>query len=307
VSAPRAWSRRRVLRACAALPWLSAACGDRSPRAVADTGTPRVASQTVLADEVLWDLGPTVHPIVVAVSPMADDPRYSRVVGAWPPELPRAAGTSEALLALMPTLVVLASFTAPETRQLLEQAGLRTLVLDRFDGFEDYRANVRAIAAAVQATAEGERVITEFDARLATLRLEPRARPRVVSWNEGSVPAAGTTFDDAAAAAGWINLPAQEGRRGHLQVSVEQLVAWDPDAIVVPCGASSGEADDATAQGSACAEAAADLSALPGLRATRAAREGAVIGVPSYALYSTGSAMLDIVQRLRDAHPEGRA
>jgi ABC-type Fe3+-hydroxamate transport system substrate-binding protein len=304
VSASRAWSRRRALRACAALPWLAAACGDRSPRAVADGGTPRIASQTVLADEVLWDLGPTVHPIVVAVSPMADDPRYSRVVGRWPPEIPRAAGTSEALLALMPTLVVLASFTAPETRQLLEQAGLRTLVLDRFDGFDDYRTNVRAIAAAVQAAAEGERVVAEFDARLATLRLEPGARPRVVSWNEGSVPAAGTTFDDAAAAAGWINLPAQEGRRGHLQVSVEQLVAWDPDALVVPCGPASG---DATAQGPACAEAAAELAALPGLRATRAARAGAVIGVPSHALYSTGTAMLDIVQRLRDAHPEGRA
>ena len=33
--------------------------------------------------------------------------------------------------------------------RLLEQAGLRTLVLERFDGFDDYRANVRAIAAAV--------------------------------------------------------------------------------------------------------------------------------------------------------------
>lgn len=293
-----------MLRACAALPWLCTACGDRASRTTADGSSPRIASQTVLADEVLWDLGPTVHPIVVAVSPMADDPRYSRVVGQWPPEIQRAAGTSEALLALRPTLVVLASFTAAETRQLLEQAGLRTLVLERFDGFEDYRANVRAIAAAVGAAEEGERVIAEFDARLAALRLEPGVRPRVVSWNEGSVPAAGTTFDDAAAAAGWINLPAQEGRRGHLQVSVEQLVAWDPDAIVVPCGAAPG---DAKAQGSACSEAAAEIAELPGLRATRAARAGAVIGVPSYALYSTGTAMLDIVQRLRDAHPEGRA
>jgi ABC-type Fe3+-hydroxamate transport system substrate-binding protein len=119
----------------------------------------------------------------------------------------------------------------------------------------------------------------------------------VVSWNEGSVPAAGTTFDDAATAAGWIDLPAQEGRRGPLQVSVEQLVAWDPDAIVVPCGS----ADTAS-----CTHAAAELAARPGLRATRAAREGAVIGVPSHALYSTGAAMLELVERLRDAHPEGR-
>jgi iron complex transport system substrate-binding protein len=290
-----------VLQACGAWPWLAggawlaSACGRGGSRAAAQSGAPRVASQTVLADEVLWDLGPAVRALVVAVSTMADDPRYSRVVGLWPPAIPRAAGTSEALIALVPTLVVLASFTAPETRRLLEQAGLRTLVLERFDGFADYRANVRAIAAAVEARDAGERVVAELDGRLAALRLDPAVRPRVVSWNEGSVPAAGTTFDDAAVAAGWSNLPALEGRRGHLQVSVEQLVAWDPDAIVVPCGEAS------------CRQAAAEIATRPGLRATRAAREGAVIGVPSHALYSTGAAMLEVVQRLRDAHPESRS
>jgi len=303
VSSGPGWSRRRALGALGLLP-LASACGRRA----APTGTtadgPRVASQTVLADEVLWDLGQAVHPMVVAVSPMADDPRYSRVAGRWPSAVPRAAGTSEVLLALQPTLVILASFTAPETLRLLAQAGLPTLVLDRFDGFEDYRANVRAIAAAVGAAEAGERVVAEFDGRLATLRLQPAVRPRVVSWNEGSVPAASTTFDDIAQAAGFVNLPAQEGRRGHLQVSLEQLVAWDPDVIVASCGPASA-GDEAGA--AACREAAAELAERPGLRATQAAREGAVIGVPSSALYSTGAGMLDAVERLRDAHPERRS
>lgn len=288
IERPR-WSRRRMLAACGLVPLL--ACGDRAPRATPTDGAPRVASQTVLADEVLWDLGPAVHGRVVAVSPMADDVRYSRVAQQWPPEIPRAAGTSEALIALAPSLVILASFTAPETRRLLEHAGLRTLVIERFDGFMDYRANVRAIAAAVDAAPEGERVVAQFDARLAALRLEPAVRPRVVSWNEGNVPAAGTTFDDVARAAGFRNLPAEEGRRGHLQVSVEQLVAWDPDAIVVPC------------ERSRCAASAAELADRPGLRSTRAAREGAILGIPSRDLYSTGAGMLDAVEHLRAAHP----
>lgn len=290
---PPGWSRRRALGALGLAPLL-AACGDRAARPVAADGTPRVASQTVLADEVLWDLGPAVQAVVVAVSPMADDARYSRVVDRWPAALPRAAGTSEALLALVPTLVILASFTAPETRRLLEQAGLATLVLERFDGFDDYRANVRAIAAAVAAVEAGLRVVAEFDERLATLRLAASVRPRVVSWNEGSVPAAGTTFDDIATAAGYTNLPAHEGRRGHLQVSLEQLVAWDPDVVVVPCDAA------------ACGEAAAELAARPGLGATRAVREGHVVGVPSPALYSTGAGMLDAVERLAAAPPGPR-
>jgi iron complex transport system substrate-binding protein len=296
------WSRRRVLLASGLSPlW---ACGERAPRAITTDGPPRVASQIVLADEVLWDLGPDVRATVIAVSPMADDPRYSRMAGIWPPEVPRAAATSEALLALAPTLVILASFTAPETRHLLEQAGLRTLVLARFEGFADYRANVRAIAAAVYAPEAGERSISAFDARLATLHIDPPVRPRVISWNEGSVPGAGTSFDDVAVAAGFTNLAAEAGRRGHVQVSLEQLVAWDPDVLVVPCDAEGGDHEGPPNR--ACADAAAELTDRPGLRALRAVREGAVIGVPSHELYSVGAGMLDTVQRLRDAHPGGQ-
>lgn len=271
--------------------WPLFACGDRAQRAPAASDAPRIASQTVLADEVLWDLGPSVHPAVVAVSPMADDVRYSRVVQRWPPAVPRAAGTSEALLALAPSLVIVASFTAVETRRLLEHAGVEMLVLERFDGFSDYRANVRAIAAAARAPEAGERLVEQLDARLAALRWQPDVRPRVVSWNEGNVPAASTTFHDVAEAAGYRNLPAEQGGTGHLQVSVEQLVTWDPDVIVVPCDAAR------------CEEAVAELAARPGLRATRAAREGRVIGVPSRALYGTGAGMLDAVEHLRAAHP----
>lgn len=241
---------------------------------------------------MLWDLGPAAHEIVVAVSSMADDVRYCRVAHKWPTALPRAAGTSEALLALAPNLVIVASFTAAETRRLLERAGLRTLVLETFDGFADYRANVRAIAEAIELPEAGEHLVADFDARLAALTVTAQGGPRVVSWNEGSVPGAGTTFDDAATAAGYRNVPTLQGRPGHLQIGIEQLLAWDPDVIVVPCG----DAD--------CTQAAATIAARPGIRATRAARKGAVIGIPSRTLYSTGAGMLDVVQQLREARPK---
>ncbi len=41
----------------------------------------RIVSQTLLSDEILWDLGPQVRAHVIAVSKLADDPRYSSVVG----------------------------------------------------------------------------------------------------------------------------------------------------------------------------------------------------------------------------------
>ncbi|MEX1365230.1 MAG: ABC transporter substrate-binding protein [Nannocystaceae bacterium] len=286
--AAAAWSRRRWLTAAGLAPlW---ACEGAGRTSASTTGT-RVVSQTVLSDEVLWDLGPSVRSQVVAVSTMADDPRYSRVVGRWPASIARAAGTSEALLALAPDLVILASFTAVETQQLIRKAGLTALVLERFDGFADYRDNVRAIATAVDAAAAADEVIERFDARLSSLRVQDPAGPKILSWNEGSVPGASTSFHDIATAAGYRNLPAEHGRSGHLQLGVEQLVAWDPEVLVVPCGE-----DD-------CERVAAQLADRPGLRSTRAVREGHVVTIPSRDLYSTGAGMLDVVERLVSARP----
>lgn len=284
------WSRRRWLGALASVP--AFACGDRSRPREQGPAAPRVASQTVLSDEVLWDLGEAARDRVVAVSTMADDARYSRVAGQWPPSLPRAAGSSEALIALRPTLVIVASFTAADTLRLIEQAGLTALVLDRFDGFDDYRENVRAIASAIEQAAAGEQLVAKFDRRADTLRrpVKPDA-PRVVSWNEGSVPGADTSFDELATLVGYHNLPASEGKRGHLQVTLEQLVAWNPDVIVIP-----GETDDD-------AKTAAAFAARPGIAATSAARRGQIITVRSRDLYSVGAGMLDVAQRLKDALP----
>lgn len=282
--------RRRSFLAGSLLAPLWACNRDPQPAGAEASGL-RIASQTVLSDEVLWELGPRVREGVVAVSSMADDPRYSRVVERWPPSIPRVTGTSEALLALVPNLVIMASFTAAETRALVRDAGLRTLVLDRFDGFDDYRGNVRAIAEAVGAADEGERLVSTFDARLASLRIDDAEGLRVLSWNQGSVPAANTSFHDIATAAGFRNLPAEQGRRGHLQLGMEQLVAWDPDVLVVPCGE-----DD-------CEEAMRKHARTPGLRATKAARQGRIVAVPSRDLYSTGAGMLDVVERLVAARP----
>ena len=283
-----AWSRRRTLAALGLSPlWANLACEKSDTKPKASTGL-RIASQTVLSDEVLWDLGYKARQQVVAVSPMADDQRYSAVADQWPADIPRVSGSSEALIAEAPDLVVLASFTAAETRAMVERAGLKTLVLENFDGFDDYRQNVQKIADAIGLAPEGKDLVARFDERLAKLSTDPPQRPLVVSWTEGSVPAAKTSFHDIATAAGFENLPAKEGKSGHLQVSVEQLVTWDPEVLVVPCG----NAD--------CDAVAEEVRGRAGLRATRAARNRRVVAIPSRDLYSVGAGMLDAVERLRE-------
>lgn len=279
--------RRRFL----AIALAAAACG--SPGVAAPTGPKaRVVSQVVLADEVLWELGPEVHARVVGVSTMADDPRYSTVAGHWPGEVARVAGSSEDLVALAPDLVVVADFTAVETRALLERLGIPTLHLSGFDGFADYRRHVQTLADALGVPRRGGELVAVFDARLAALHdtfAHAGDAPGIVSWQEGTIAGTHTIFADQAAAAGYRLLAAEHGVVGHQSLALERLVVWDPEYVVVSC-------TDDDAEG--CARAEREFATLPGIGATRAARTGGVIAVPSKLLYSTGVAMLDVVELL---------
>jgi iron complex transport system substrate-binding protein len=262
------------------------ACAGPGGHAPEDSSPTRIASQTILSDEVLWALGPATRARVVTVSTLADDRRYSGAAGVWPPEIPRRAMTSEGILSLSPDLAIIASFTSPEVRALLQGHGVRLLELSGFAGFADYRAHVRTIAAAVGATADGERVVAEFDARIAALAAgRPSGRLSAVSWGDGHAAAAATTFDDVAATAGLSNMAAEKGLIGHVAVPLEQLVAWDPAVLVVSCPATL--PDDP-----ACRAAERDAAALPGVTATRAAQTGRIVAIPARELASTGEGMV---------------
>jgi len=282
---------------------LIAACGPSEPktepraasatakeRAEERSSTParRIASQTILSDEILLSLGADVQGRVVAVSPLVDDPRYSTVAERWPAAIPRLPGSSEGLLALQPDLVLIASFTAPETRTFLEAQGVQMLRLEGFTGFDDYWRHTRTIAAAVGAEENAEEIIRQQKTRLDHLARRVADAPTIaaVSWGDGFVAGAETTFADISTYAGLDNLAARHGLVGVVQLSVEELVSWDPPMIVIAC------------EPPRCADAEADLARQPGIAATKAARERRIIGIPSAYLSSTGAGMITAAELL---------
>ncbi len=277
-------SRRALI--CSSLALL--ACRSRA-RTDAREGPPRrLVSRTVLADEILWALGPAVRERVIGLSPMVDDPRYSTVVGVWPEATPRLGLNPEELLALAPELVILASFSSPEYRAAIE-GSVELLVLDDFTGFAGYLDNLQKIGDALgepaAAAALRERFVTRRTA-LEAGRPPAAARPSVIAWAHGYVPGASTSFDDAASAAGFVNLAAREGIVGHQRLDAEQLVAWDPDWIVVGCAGS-------------CAEARAKLAAQPGFAALSAVASGQVIAIEPPYLATIGEGMLELAERMQ--------
>jgi ABC-type Fe3+-hydroxamate transport system substrate-binding protein len=249
----------------------------------------RIASRTVFADEVLWALGPEVRARVVGLSPMADDARYSTVADLWPDSTARLGRNPEELLALAPDLVILASFSEVEYRSALE-GKVRTLVLADLTGFAGYLDNVEQIGVAVGASEQAAGLRERFLARRHELeaRRPPEAeRPSVIAWDYGYVPAAQTSFDDVARTAGFVNLPAREGMTGHQRVDAEQLVAWDPQWIVIGCGEQT------------CAGALTSFAEQPGFGRLAAVTTGHVIAIESPYLSTTGEQMLELAARMQ--------
>lgn len=258
------------------------------------TEAARIASVTIDSDATLWALGEDVRADVVAVSALVDDERYSSIVGTWPQTIPRVKGTSESLIALQPTVVFVAEWSDPAGRALLQQADAEVIVLSGYGGFEDYRSRVRSIAAAAGDVAGGKALIAQFDADHEAVTTDVGAGKTVVSYASGNAAAAGTTFADEAEAAGLVNLPSREGLSGHPKIGLEQLVAWQPEVIVIPC-----END--------CDATEAAFAHEPGISATPAAKHGRIIAIDPPLLFATGPRMLEVVgalaARLDEADP----
>ncbi|MFV8749593.1 ABC transporter substrate-binding protein [Nannocystaceae bacterium ST9] len=271
---------------------LALACSPSANQPEASPIPQRIASRTVLSDEVLWALGEDVQARVVGLSPMVDDPRYSSVADRWPTQVPRLGRNPEELLATGADLVVLASFSDAEYRAALADH-TSLLVLEDFSGFAAYLANLEAIGTAVGATPESIAALRErFEARRAALEAArpPLAeRPTVIAWDYGHVPGEQTSFDDAATTAGFRNLAREQGLVGHQRLDTEQLIAWDPQWLVIGCGEHS------------CERARATLIEQPGFEHLRAVRDEHVITIEAPWLGSIGEGMLELSARMQAA------
>lgn len=266
------------------------ACSRDSGSAHERTGPPRkIVSRTVFADELLWAMGPEVQVRVVGLSPMADDARYSRVAGEWPTSTPRLGSNPEELLALAPDLVILASFSDIEYRAAVEDK-VEVLVLDDFDGFDGFRTNLERVGRAIGAPEKATELRAAFDEGVAALeaaRPPEGARPTIVAWEYGYVAGASSTFDDVAVAAGFRNLASERGISGHRKIDAEELIAWEPEWLVIGCGEQS------------CDAAKAGLREQPGIRHMSAVTEDRVIAIEPPYLASTGQAMIELGARLQ--------
>jgi iron complex transport system substrate-binding protein len=188
--------------------------------------TPRVMSVDSCADQYVIALSP--RDAIVGVSARADDPdSYMREQARG---LPLRRATTESVLTLRPDVVVLYWGGDARLPEALSRRGITVVRIEDAQDFDGVRANIRAVAAALEQRARGEALIAGMDARLARSKDAWGGQPAMYLTPTGYSSGGGTLIDAMLRAAGLTNLlsgPAWE------PIPLEAIVREPPAAFVL--------------------------------------------------------------------------
>jgi iron complex transport system substrate-binding protein len=254
----------------------------------------RIASLTVTGDEILTALVPPER--LVAVSRFADDPSISMCARRVPKNAARIRGMDpESIVALEPDVVFVAHYTLDYAVRLLTGAGIPVARFRDVHSYTDVEANVRLAASAVGAERRGEELIAEMNERLVRVaaRVASRTPPRVLYYSPVNYTSGrGTLVDEKIRRAGGVNAAAEFGLIGFDSVTLDVLLALDPDVIIVPRWST----DEAAVH---------DLTSNPAWREASALRTGRVHAIAASALTSEApDGVLGVEELARLFHPE---
>ncbi len=287
---------RLVALAALAVAGAAGAAADAAPAPAGGGGKgaipQRICSVSLMGDELLFLLVPPER--VVCVSSFADDAEVSNVAGRYPAPVPRLVARTEPVLATRPDLIVAAPWNDRAFLSGMKALGVRSLTLDAARDFEGIERTLLALGKAVGADEAARARAAELRARLLGLeralsRAQPLTRPRVLSLSHLVVAGSGTTVDALIRRAGGVNAAA--AIEGHRKLSAEQILALDPDVLLLGQGLDT--------------DAARVLRAYPQLEATRAAKTGRVILLPPRLLTTVTPFLVEGAEQLaRKLHPE---
>jgi iron complex transport system substrate-binding protein len=214
-----------------ALAMLAGALAVAPALARADGVPQRIVSLNMCSDQIVVDLVPRER--IRAVSHLAADPLVS-AVAEKARGIPWTRGNAEEVLAFQPDLVIAGAYTTPATVALLERLGLKILKVPVASDLDGARAVTRLIADAVGERDKAERLLADFDRRIAAVAPGEGTRPKAVVYQVNNLASGpGSVADNVLRAAGFINLTAELNVGPGGQLPLELLVADPPDLIVL--------------------------------------------------------------------------
>ncbi|HVJ03864.1 MAG TPA: ABC transporter substrate-binding protein [Sphingomonas sp.] len=215
------------MRSAALLCLLAAGCAAPSP-----SGGGGIVSTNPCADAMLVELVPPAR--IAAISHYSRDPAASSIDPQVAAHFRTTSGTAEEVIAMRPDLVVASSFTSSSTREALARAGVRTLYLDSPVTIEASKAQIRELAAALDAAPAGEAMIARIDRAVAAAARPGPAIPALL-WIGGNLVSGGATLlDEMMVKAGFSDHAAHYGLQHTGYLPIEHVLVDPPRVMLVP-------------------------------------------------------------------------
>lgn len=193
----------------------------------------RIVSVTEGTDEILFGL---VAPSrIVGVTKYAAEPGESWVAGRVGSIKQFASANAEAILALKPDLIFVASYTKPGVVQQLEQGGVPVIEFSTFNSLADIQRHILLMGRAVGETAKARRLVAHMNAQLASVHAKVAKLPptHVLYYaSDGYVFGAKTTPDELLRDAGAVNVADAAGITSWKKVTLETVASLKPDWLL---------------------------------------------------------------------------
>jgi iron complex transport system substrate-binding protein len=190
----------------------------------------RVVSMNLCADQLLLLIAQ--RPRIASVSYLASDPLISHFADQAR-DIPVNHGLAEEILPLRPDLVLAGSYTTRPTNALLRQLGIKVLVLEPADGYDNIRRNMRLVGEALGEIDKVDQLIVQFDRALETPALSQDMPTAIILRPRGMTTGQGSLSDTILRSAGLRNISAELGVGKSGRLSLEQVVAARPNLFIL--------------------------------------------------------------------------
>jgi iron complex transport system substrate-binding protein len=176
---------------------------------------------------------------IAAISQYTADPAISNVADQVA-GIPIYGKGAEQVLAAKPDVVVADPFTDKDLVRQVQAAGIPVAVTDLVDAYDGFVGSIRVLAYLYGEDARGDALIRDINDRLARIDTivakhasEPKPRILLLQGN-AYVAGSDSNMDGIIRRAGGINVAAESGISGTKQISLESIIAMNPDTIVIP-------------------------------------------------------------------------
>lgn len=218
---------RATLAACLLL----AGCAAPPPERTGGGDLPTIVSLNPCTDAILAEVADPAQ--VLAISHYSHDPAATSMPLGDARRFRATGGTVEEVLALDPDVVVGSSFMAPATRSALGRLGLRVETVGIAATVEDSTDQVRRLAAIAGHPERGEALVRRIEAAVAAARPDGPPVAAILWQPDGIVPGKGALVSDLMDRAGFANHTAARGMGQADYLSLERLLADQPQVLLV--------------------------------------------------------------------------